>query len=90
MGTKQGLSTAFHPQTDGQTERVNIVQEEMLRYYISADHTDWHNHLAMAEFAYNNAYHESTKNTLFWLNYGRHPCTPVTRQVAQSRVPAAT
>ena len=91
MGTKQGLSTAFHPQTDGQTERVNRVLEEMLRHYISADHTDWHNHLAMAEFAYNNnAYHESTKNTPFWLNYGRHPCTPVTRQVAQSRVPAAT
>ena len=51
LGTTQGLSTSFHPQTDGQTERVNRVLEEMLRHYVSPDHTDWHEHLAMAEFA---------------------------------------
>lgn len=88
LGTRQGLSTSFHPQTDGQTERVNRVLEEMLRHYICPDHSDWNEHLAMAEFAYNNSYHESVKNTPFFLNYGRHPCTPLSRQT-QTQCPAA-
>ena len=70
LGTKQGLSTSFHPQTDGQTERTNRVLE--LRHYVNPSHTYWHEHLPVAEFAYNNSHHESIKNTPFFLNYGRH------------------
>ena len=41
LGTKQAMSTAYHPQTDGQAERVNRVLEDMLRNYVSNDQTDW-------------------------------------------------
>jgi len=69
-------STAFHPQTDGNTERVNRVMEDMLRHYVRADQTDWDTWLPMVEFAINNSWHSSIKNTPFFLNYGRHPRSP--------------
>jgi hypothetical protein len=56
---KQNLSTAFHPQTDGQTERQNQVLETWLRAYICYQQDDWVSLLPMAEFAYNNAVHDS-------------------------------
>ena len=90
MGMHQALSTSFHPQTDGQTERTNRILEEMLRHYVSAEHDDWDAHLPMAEFAVNNAWQESTKHTPFFLNYGRHPLTPVATQLPlHSRNPTA-
>ena len=69
-------STAFHPQTDGNTERVNRVMEDMLRHYVRADQTDWDTWLPMVEFAINNSWHSSINNTPFFLNYGRHPRSP--------------
>lgn len=67
------MSTAYHPQTDGQTERVNQVLEQYLRCYSDANHDDWSMLLTSAEFAYNNVAHEGTKYSPFYLEYGRHP-----------------
>lgn len=89
LGVKQGLSTAFHPQTDGQTEIMNRYLQDMLRHYVSPRQDDWDEKLAAAEFAVNNSWHSTLKNTPFFLNYGQHPLTPVTLG-SQSVVPSAT
>ena len=67
------LSSAFHPQTDGQTERVNQVLEQYLRCSINYQQDDWTSYLPLAEFAYNNTLHASTQQTPFYANYGYHP-----------------
>src|ERR1700680_4218360 len=71
------MSTAFHPQTDGQTERVNRILQEMLRHYVYEHHEKWVQHLPYAEFAINNSTSASTGHTPFYLNYGEHPATPL-------------
>jgi len=91
LGTRQNLSSAFHPQTDGQSERVNRVLEQMLRCVVSPTQDDWDEHLAAAEFAVNNSVHESTRAKPFVLNYGRHPLTPLAmeaRRASRFQVPA--
>jgi len=70
---EQNLSTAFHQRTDGQTERVNSVLEQYLRCYVDYQQTNWSNLLPIAEFAYNNTVHSSTKVTPFFANLGYHP-----------------
>jgi len=75
-GVKKFNSTAYHPQTDGQTERMNRVLEEVLRMYVTEDHKNWSQLLPMAEFAINDAYCESIGTTPFFLNYGFHPNSP--------------
>ncbi|KAJ9531304.1 hypothetical protein QJQ45_006755 [Haematococcus lacustris] len=82
------LSSAYHPQTDGQTERMNRVIEEMLRHYIRPDQKDWAEHLPLVEFAINNAKQESTRCTPFYLNYGYHPRVAELLDLPQ-RVPQA-
>ena len=89
LDIQQNISTAFHPQTDGQTERVNRVLEDYLRHYVSPKQDDWDQHLWAAEFAYNNAWHESVRNTPFVLNYGEHPLTPASCLTRGSKVPSA-
>ena len=86
MGIKHAPSTAFHPQTDGQTERLNRVIQEMLRNYVSPSHDDWDEHLDIAEFAYNNAYHESIKTTPFRLTYGFDPRNPMSAVKLQTNI----
>ena len=54
LGTKLNFSTAYHPQTNGQTERVNQVLEDMLRIYVMDKPTKWEDYLHLVEFAYNN------------------------------------
>ena len=76
LGIKQNLSTAFHPQTDGQTERSNRVIEDILRAYVNPAQDDWDIHLPLVEFAINNAYQASIRTTPFFLNYGFHPRCP--------------
>jgi hypothetical protein len=72
----QHMSSGFHPQTDGQTERMNRTLQEYLRHYVNDDMDDWDEYLDTAEFAYNNAAQTSTGYSPFYLNYGRHPRTP--------------
>jgi hypothetical protein len=70
---KQGLSTAYHPQSDGQTERANRTLEDMLRHYVLPDQSNWDRCLDFAEFAINDSWQESTGQTPFLLNFGQHP-----------------
>ena len=69
------MSTAFHLQTDGQTERVNQILEQYLRSYCSYQQDDWAELLSLAEHAYNSAVSESTKVSPFEANYGFSPRT---------------
>jgi hypothetical protein len=87
LGVSQDMSTAFHPQSDGQTERMNRTLEDMLRHYVSPTQTDWNEHLSMVEFAYNNARQESTQETPFFLNYGFHPLSPIDLMLRPVRTP---
>ena len=73
LGTTTKLSTAFHPQTDGQTERVNQVLEQYLRCVVSYQQDDWTTLLPLAEFAYNNTLHSSIGTSPFFANFGFHP-----------------
>ncbi len=73
LGIQQKMSSAYHPQTDGQTERMNKVLEDMLRNYVGPDQDDWDKHLSTCEFAVNNAYHDNLQTTPFMLNYGFNP-----------------
>jgi hypothetical protein len=85
------MSIAFHPQTDGQTERSNRVLEDCLRHYISPSQDDWDEWLPQAEFSMNNAWQESIKNTPFMLNFGQQPRTPLTQSGGREvRVPQAS
>ena len=72
LGIKKKLSTAFHPQTDGQTERQNSTMEAYLRAFVNWEQDDWARLLPMAEFAYNNAKNANTGHTPFKLNCGYH------------------
>ncbi|MBW0538260.1 hypothetical protein O181_077975 [Austropuccinia psidii MF-1] len=67
------LSTAYHPETDGQTERVNQILEQYLWIYLSYNQADFNTWLPLAEFAYNNSDHSSTKQSPFFTVYGRDP-----------------
>eukprot|EP00253_Pinus_taeda_P033985 PITA_33985 len=76
LGTQLNFSTAYHPQTDGQTERVNQVLEDMLRAYVMLKPGQWEEYLHLVEFAYNNGYHTSTQLSPFEVLYGRKCRTP--------------
>jgi hypothetical protein len=66
-------STTYHPQSDGQTERVNQELEQYIWIFVSKWQNDWDTLLPLGEFAYNNHIHASTQHTPFFLNTGRHP-----------------
>jgi hypothetical protein len=73
LGANHKLSTAFHPQTDGQTERLNQTLEQYLRSYVNEQQDNWVELLPLAQFAYNSARSESTQTTPFFANYGYEP-----------------
>ena len=73
MGTWLTMSTAFHPQTDGQSERTIQVLEDMLRAYVQDHKGSWEEHLPLVEFAYNNSYQASIQMAPYEAVYGR-PC----------------
>ena len=72
-GTALRMSTSYHPQTDGQTERVNQCLEAYLRYFVHACPTKWKQWLSLAEFWYNTSYHTSLGKTPFEVVYGQTP-----------------
>jgi len=89
------MSSGYHPQTDGQTERMNRTLEEMLRAFcgtIDMQHR-WEDYLPLAEFQYNNSVQTSTSFTPFYLNSGQHPHTPASltagADAVTMRVPSA-
>lgn len=83
--TKLAMSTAYHPQTDGQSERANRTLEDMLRAYCHDRQDTWDTRLPAAQFAYNNSVNDSTGYTPFFLTYGRNPHTPATLQSGATR-----
>jgi hypothetical protein len=86
MGTKLSLSTAFHPQTDGQSERTIQTLEDMLRACVLSWKGSWEDHLALVEFAYNNSYHASIKMAPYEALYGRKCVSPLCWDSSGERV----
>jgi hypothetical protein len=81
------MSSAFHPETDGQTEIANKSIENYLRHFVAENQDDWDKFLLFAEFAYNNSLHESTGSTPFRLNHGFDPNLPSSFEVFEAMHP---
>ncbi|GKE43387.1 putative reverse transcriptase domain-containing protein [Tanacetum coccineum] len=77
LGTRLDMSTAYHPQTDGQSERTIQTLEDMLRACVIDSRNGWERHLPLIEFSYNNSYHMSIKAAPFEALYGRKCRSPV-------------
>ncbi|GKD29808.1 putative reverse transcriptase domain-containing protein, partial [Tanacetum coccineum] len=77
LGTNLDMSTAYHPQTDGQSKRTIQTLEEMLRACVIDFGNGWVRHLPLVEFSYNNSYHASIKAAPFEALYGRKCRSPV-------------
>jgi transposase InsO family protein len=73
LGITLSTTTAYHPQADGQTERVNQELEQYLRVFVNERQDNWDELLPLAEFQYNNHVHSGTQQTPFLLDTGRHP-----------------
>ena len=74
-GAKRKMSTSYHPQTDGQTERTGQVLKAYLRNFVNEDQNDWDQLLPLAEYGYNNSKASAHKLTPFFPNYGFDPQT---------------
>jgi len=85
LQVKLNVSTAFHPETDGQTERVNQTLEQYLRCYCSYQQDDWVSLLPFAEHAYNISLSESAKASPFEINYGFTPETQWSGMVSDNQ-----
>ncbi|GJS82960.1 putative reverse transcriptase domain-containing protein [Tanacetum coccineum] len=77
LGTQLDMSTAYHPQTDGQSERTIQTLEDMLRACVIDFGKGWDRHLPLVEFSYNNSYHTSIKAPPFEVLYGRKCRSPI-------------
>ena len=77
MGTKLSLSTAFHPQTDGQSERTIQILEDMLRACVLDFGGSWNKYLPLIEFSYNNSYQSTIEMAPYELLYGRRCRSPL-------------
>ncbi|GJR14590.1 hypothetical protein Tco_0797242 [Tanacetum coccineum] len=77
LGTQLDMSTAYHPQTDGQGERTIQTLEDMLRACVMDFRKGWDRHLPLIEFSYNNSYHTSIKAAPFKVLYGRKCRSPI-------------
>jgi hypothetical protein len=82
LGTRLDMSTAYHQQTDGQSERTIQTLEQYLRVFIKKDHTNWDELLDQAEFTYNSNKSASTNLSPFEAMYGFQPLTPVSNALA--------
>lgn len=88
LGVQLAISTAYHPQSDGQSERMNQEIEKYLRAYVGYHQNDWTEWIASCQFAMNNTVKSSTGFTPFELNYGRHPNPGSAPQAIHTDVPA--
>ncbi|GJZ12300.1 putative reverse transcriptase domain-containing protein [Tanacetum coccineum] len=77
LGTRLDMSTAYHPETDGQSERTIQTLEDMLRACVLNFRKGWDKHLPLVEFSYNNSYHTSFKAAPFEALYGRKCRSPI-------------
>ena len=77
LGTQLNFSIEYHPQADGQTERVNQVLEDMLRMYVIDKPGKWEDYLHLVEFAYNNNFQVFAGMSPFEILYGRKCNTPI-------------
>ena len=75
LNIKRRMSTIYHPQTDGQTERTNQVLEGYLRNFVNYDQNAWYQLLPLAVHAYNNSVTNAHRMSPFYANYGFHPHT---------------
>ncbi|GJU98152.1 putative reverse transcriptase domain-containing protein [Tanacetum coccineum] len=85
LGTNLDMSTAYHPQTDGQSERTIQTLEDMLRACAIDFGKGWVNHLPLVEFSYNNSYHASIKAAPFEALYGRKCRSPIKQRMQAAR-----
>jgi len=85
LGIQRNITTAYHPQTDGLTERFNKTLASMISMYTSRDQKDWDEHVPFILFAYRTAIQESTLEKPFYLMFGRDPQMPV--DIALNNVP---
>ncbi|GJZ10395.1 reverse transcriptase domain-containing protein [Tanacetum coccineum] len=77
LGTQLDMSTAYHPETDGQSERTIQTLKDMLQACVIDFVKGWERHLPLVEFSYNNSYHDSIKAAPFKALYGRKCISPV-------------
>lgn len=90
---EKSVSSRFHPETDGQSERFHRSVEQILRCYVSPHQRDWDVYLPFAEFSLNSTKSASTKYSPFFVLYGREPTLPVdlaVRAVTDCKVEAVT
>ena len=83
---KLAATTTYHPQGDGQTERINQELEQFLHLFINQRQDDWDNLLPFAEFQYNNHIHSTTQNVPFFLDTGQIPCMGFKPDQRQSHI----
>ncbi|MCO5609005.1 hypothetical protein L7F22_063225 [Adiantum nelumboides] len=80
------MRTADHPESDGQTERVKQILENMLRSYVSKKQSNWKDYLSILEFAYNTTKHSATGFTPFILMYGFQPRSPIAAGLEKEKI----
>jgi hypothetical protein len=88
QGTQLHLSSAYHPQTDGQTEFVNKCLETYLRFFASKKKHQWAQWLPLSEWWYNTTYHTTTRMTPFESVYGKKPPLVLSYLLGTSKVPS--
>jgi hypothetical protein len=77
FGTNLNLNTTYHPESDGKTNRTNMIIEYMFRMYVMDQPSKWEDYIHLFEFSYNNGYHDSLKMSMFEAFYGRKCNTPM-------------
>ncbi|CDJ65420.1 LOW QUALITY PROTEIN: hypothetical protein ENH_00004720 [Eimeria necatrix] len=87
---KRAMSSSYHPQSDGQTERVNRTLEQMLRTYIQSDEREWERLLPALEFAYNMTSHSSTELFPFEVMVGENALTAANLDIVGALAPTLT
>jgi hypothetical protein len=88
LGIEGNLSTTYHLQTDGQTERINREVEKYLRMFVNHRQDDWADWLPLVEFAYNNVKNEAMGSSPFYLNKGQNPRALPSDPVSDPSIPA--